>query len=364
RLRHLLREHGGHLEQLSDGSFVAEIRGRGPAADSAARAARVALRLRERLPAMALVLATGKSRPDGRMPTGQVIDRAVALLRGEVQRIAAAPAGSAERNPVIRVDELTAGLLDTRFVLGGDDLGLHLRGRCQPLQIDRTLLGAPTPFVGRARELGHLIATFEECIEEPVARAVLITAPAGLGKSRLCSEFVQRLPDPDQVLLVLARGEMVGAGAAHALLGQGLRRLIGIHDGEPVAIRRNKLHAHVSACFPAGSGRQRDDLVRIATFLGELIGTPYLDRPDARLQAARHDARVSAEQQLRAWIDWLAAQCAQRPVLIVLDDLHWGDRATVSAVDAALRRLKDRPLMVLALARPEVAQRHPELWSR
>ena len=57
----------------------------------------------------------------------------------------------------------------------------------------RTLLGKATVCVGRDRELALLEGTFEECVDEPVARAVLVTAAAGGGKSRLRHELVERL---------------------------------------------------------------------------------------------------------------------------------------------------------------------------
>jgi tetratricopeptide (TPR) repeat protein len=50
-------------------------------------------------------------------------------------------------------------------------------------------------------------------------------------------------------------------------------------------------------------------------------------------------------------------------VLLLLEDLHWGDLGTVGFVDGALRNLRDKPLMVLAMARPDVHQRFPDLWS-
>ena len=48
------------------------------------------------------------------------------------------------------------------------------------------------------------------------------------------------------------------------------------------------------------------------------------------------------DQMRRAWEDLLAAECAVHPVLIVLEDLHWGDLPSVKFVDAALRNLHDR----------------------
>ena len=51
----------------------------------------------------------------------------------------------------------------------------------------------------------------------------------------------------------------------------------------------------------------------------------------------------------RAWEDWLAAECSAHPVLLVLEDLQWGDLGTVSFIDAALRNLREQPFIVLAL---------------
>ncbi len=65
----------------------------------------------------------------------------------------------------------------------------------------------------------------------------------------------------------------------------------------------------------------------------------------------------------RAFEDWLAAECAAHPVLLVLEDLHWGDLGTVSFLDSALRNLHDQPLLVLALARPDVEERFPDIWT-
>jgi tetratricopeptide (TPR) repeat protein len=70
-----------------------------------------------------------------------------------------------------------------------------------------------------------------------------------------------------------------------------------------------------------------------------------------------------ADQVLGAWLDWLEAECGANPVLLVLEDLHWGDAPSVQLVDAALRTLRDRPLMVIAFARPEVDERFTGLWA-
>jgi tetratricopeptide (TPR) repeat protein len=70
------------------------------------------------------------------------------------------------------------------------------------------------------------------------------------------------------------------------------------------------------------------------------------------------------DQMCRAWEDFLAAECSERPLLLILEDLHWGDLPSVQFIDAALRNLPDQPLMVLALARSEVHDVFPGIWSQ
>ena len=101
----------------------------------------------------------------------------------------------------------------------------------------------------------------------------------------------------------------------------------------------------------------------MAEFLGEMIGTTLPDEDSVALRAARKDAQIMSDQIRRAWEDFLGAECAAQPVLLVLEDLHWGDLSTVRLVDGALRRLREMPWMVLALARPEVHQTFSNLWT-
>jgi len=70
-----------------------------------------------------------------------------------------------------------------------------------------------------------------------------------------------------------------------------------------------------------------------------------------------------ADQMLLSWLEWLEAECDHHPVLLILEDLHWGDTPSVNFVDAALRVLPEKPFMVLALARPEVDRRFPGVWK-
>jgi hypothetical protein len=69
-----------------------------------------------------------------------------------------------------------------------------------------------------------------------------------------------------------------------------------------------------------------------------------------------------AERVEQAYIDHARAVTDAQPMLVVLEDLHWGDAPSVRIFDRALRELCDRPFVVIAFARPEVHDLFPRLW--
>src|SRR5262249_11943311 len=101
----------------------------------------------------------------------------------------------------------------------------------------------------------------------------------------------------------------------------------------------------------------------VSAFLGELSGVPFPDDDDMALRAARENAMLMGDTMRAAWEAWLERECAAHPVLLVLEDLHWGDAASVRLIDSTLRNLGELPLMVLVLGRPEVHSLFPGLWA-
>jgi eukaryotic-like serine/threonine-protein kinase len=357
KLRDLLREalapHGAQVELLADGSLVATlVPERGTATDLAALAARCALTFKERWPEAAVVLVTGLGvfRSE-RLPVGEAMDRAGQLLH-QLER---GPASSS-----VVMDEVTAGLLGPGFQLSRSHSGTFLlQGEQLDADASRPLLGKPTPCVGREQELALLDFTLDACLQEPAARALLVTAPAGVGKSRLRHEFLRRIErEARRVLVLLGRGDPMGSGASYGLMGQALRRLCGIVEGENLEARRTRLYQRVARHLP------EEEAQDVAGFLGELCAIPFPEELSPRLRVARGDPRLMSAQVSRALVSFLGAECAHQPVLLVLEDLHWGDALTVKLVDEALRELAEQPFMVLALARPEVKALFPGLWSR
>ncbi len=337
-----LAREGARAEWLSSGAVLVTLEGAGSATDQAARAAQCALSLRRMLRDLPIALVTGRSDASGRLPVGAVIDRAAALLAGP-------PGAGARRSPGVLLDAVTRSLLDVRFDVAEGPDGPELLDERAVGEEPRTLLGRPSPCVGRDRELRALGDLLDECVEEGVARAALITAPAGAGKSRLCAELLRRVQrQRPEVEVWAGRGDPLSTGSAFALLGSALRRAAGILGGEPIEARREKLLERVG---------------RVAEIVGEIVGAPFPDDASPRLYAARHDASVMADQIRVAWRDLCAAECAAHPLLIVLEDLQWGDLPSIKLVELALRELSDRPLMVLGLARPEVRDAFPKLWA-
>jgi len=334
--REVVREVGGHLEWLVDGTAVVTLVGKGDAAGQAVLAARCARALAAALPGWSVAVATGLGRLDQGVPMGQVIDRAAALL-------AVAPL----EGDVV-VDDVTAGLLDARFDVVVRDGRRILAGERATFRAARTLLGKPAPFVGRERELGMLTDLFDECVAERSARAALIVGPTGVGKSRLRDELVRSLEAPPRVWV--GRADPVAARAPLSLLAGAVRRAARVLDNEPAALQREKLEAFASTLD--GDAALAADLI---AFVGTSAQSPH---------AGRGDVLAHADRAHRFFEDLLVRAAGAGPVVLVLEDLQWADAQSVAAVDGALRLAADLPLFVLGVARPEVDDVFPRVWAQ
>ncbi|HQY62606.1 MAG TPA: protein kinase [Polyangiaceae bacterium] len=352
RLRLAVAPFGAQLEALPSGELLATLAGRASATDQAVRAARCAFAIRLAAPRVPLVLVTGRAVLADRVPMGDAVDRALELLRGEPETSSGGPGTRA-----ILVDEISAGLLDARFVVTRETSSLHLLRERAPQDAARLLLGKPTTCVSRERELLEVEGVFAECVADEVARAVIVKGAAGVGKSRVRYETLRAIKSRTEAVEVwLASGDPMRARSPFGMLAQMVRGAAGVLDGEPIAVQREKLRARVARHVP------RAAVARVAQFLAELIGAAGGEREDVQLRAARSDAQLMGDQIARAWEEFLAAEAEVHPVVLVLEDLHWGDLPSVNLVGASLR-MKDRPILVLALARPEIDNIYNNLWS-
>ncbi len=310
---------GLRAEHLIDGSLSILVSLPIGPAEQAARAAHCALSLQALRPSASISLAMGRAELGGQYPVGEAIDRAAAFHTGtRLERIV--------------IDEISADLLAGRFAIERDEHRTLLVGQRSAVDESRLLLGVATPCVGRERELGLLTGLTEECWGDRVARVVLVSAPAGVGKSRLRHELLRRLAARLEPPLRVwsATGEALSAGSAFAMLTQ----------------------------LVDSASRQVGTMPEAAE---DLEAAQRLLRD--RSQHGPGNLAALSEQVRTAFIA-LARSAAQKALLvIVLENLDWGDLPTVRVIDALLRSLDDHPVLVLALARPEVQEVFPKLFQ-
>jgi hypothetical protein len=345
-----LRPRSAGLTVLADGTLVALIEGAGAATDLAVSAVRAALDLGARHPGAAVAVATGRVE-DGAAPSGEVIDRAAALLAGS--------APGAEP-PVILLDDVTASLAAGRFEVRVEGGVAVLAGEraAEPPRAGGEAERRALPFLGRDRELAYLLDLFDDCVENDRAAVVLVTAPAGGGKSRLAAELVARIAARGEPIeLLRAEGDLMREASPLALIAGCVQRAAGLRDGEPREVRQEKLAAAVARRVP------ESDRDRVAAFLGELVRTPFPEDGRPTLQQARRHATLLSEEMRRAFEDFLGAACAGGPLVLVAEDIHWADAPSLRYLDGALRRHARRPFFVIALARPEVRDLFPGLFA-
>lgn len=349
RLREIADSFGGRFERLWDGSAAVLLKGEAVPTDLCAQAARCAIATRKYLVNTSIALAVERIDDTSKQLYGGAIEKAVHLLMREKQK--------REMSGVL-LDDTAAGLLDARFhVLEAGEFS-YLMGEHQTGENIRTLLGRPTSSVGRDRELRNLEESFAECIEERTAMAILITAGPGIGKSRLAYDFCHAIRQiPQSATIWTGRGDSLRVGSAFAFMYDLLKRAASLMDDESIEARRARLLKWVTSLVPTAHERA------IGELLGEICGVTFPDDANHALREARLRPETMGERVRAAFIHVLGAALAKQPVVILFEDLHWGDLPSVQLLDRALRELSDRPLFIVALARPSVHETFPKLWS-
>lgn len=353
-LRDALAQMGAQVEWLLDRTLIATISGTESATDQAAQAARAALIIKERWPGAKIALATGRALTRGQTPIGEVADRAGALLKS----IPASSPTHVHTLTGVWLDSTSAGLLGTQFIVTEQHGQAMLTGENVGSDQTRLLLGKPTQCVGREVELGVLENLLAACISDSEATAALVVAPPGIGKSRLRHEFLRRLGTRTQEgTLLIGHASMIGSGQPYSVLADALRRQCGLRGGEPLPVQRGRLQARLAESLALTEAQP------IAEFIGEMCGISSPTQESLQLRAARSDPRMMARQISNSVIAFLRSECGRKPVLLVLEDLHWSDALSVRVVEEALAELHEQPLMVLGLARPEVHELFPLLFK-
>jgi len=189
-----------------------------------------------------------------------------------------------------------------------------------------------TPLVGRDHELALLRDTFAEA-QTGHGQAVFVYGEAGIGKSRLLLEFRQHA-EAAGARWILGRCVSYGHAIAHLPVLDFVRDLFGIKEGDDVETMRDKL--------AAGVREAGDDVAWTAPFLRALFS---LDPGDAAVKAMIPSQRKGRTAE--AVRDLLLAHTTKRPLVLVVEDLHWIDPHSEDILRLVLDGMAAAPLMVV-----------------
>ena len=204
--------------------------------------------------------------------------------------------------------------------------------------------GLEPPFVGRDEEIRQLKDQLHAAEREQKLRMVSITGQAGIGKSRLIWElekYLDGLAGPKLYYWHQGRTPSYGEGIAFWALGEMVRRRARIAEGEEEASTREKLRMTLDEFVP-----DRQERRWLEPALGALLG---IDEAD---WAAR-------EQLFSAWRIFFERIADRGPTILVFEDLQWADAGLLDFIDHLADWTRDRPILIVTLARPELLERRP-----
>src|SRR4051794_40482795 len=279
--------------------------------------------------------------------TGEVVvdpSRPADLLVGDTLNVAARLEQAAADGEVL-VGADTFQLVRDEAILEPVE-PLALKGKARPLPVWRLVDGtradrrsAPrlqAPLIGREDELELLRTSFAGAVDSRAARMVTVIGSPGLGKTRLVSEFADSLAGEATVLL--GRCEASGEGITFQPVAEVLRMAAGIGEEDTPDAAREKL-----ATVLADDEPQRDRVV---------------DRTAALLGLA---PVASTEETFWAVRRLLESLARRQPVVLVHDDIHWGQPTFLDLLEHLVAWVRDAPLLIVALARPELREVRPAL---
>ena len=216
----------------------------------------------------------------------------------------------------------------------------------------RGIEGLETPLIGRATELARMTAALDAVLSSRQPRALTLLADAGLGKSRLLHELQHHVAaHASSWWLMPARSQPSSALQPYGLLRDLVARRLEIADSNSADVARAKLVQGLAPWLC-----EADDPA--PEIIGQLIGLDFSASP--AVQSLGQDARLLRERALTALRLWWARLAASdgSPVVLLLDDLHWSDDASLDALESILRDAQS-PLLALLCARPALLERRP-----
>jgi class 3 adenylate cyclase/tetratricopeptide (TPR) repeat protein len=366
RCADLVVRHGGIVAQYVGDGLLAYFGYPRAHEDDAERAIRAALALAASEPAgpgsqvhigiATGVVVVGNVVDAAAQPAPLGVDAGISAVGGALNLAARLQALAGPRMVVVSdtTRRLAGGIFEYR------DLGRHeLKGFDGPVQAWQ-VLGASTvrsrfqalraatltPLVDRERELQELRRLWEQA-RAGRGNAVLLASEPGVGKSRLVAEVAAQIVEPDCLRLRYYCAPHLQSSPLAPLINH-LVRAANIADADDDGTKLGKL---------ARLFREAADDAETVPLFAQLLSIRYEGRyPALNMSPQRHKQRLF-EVLLRG----LELNAAQRPVLIVVEDLHWIDPSTDELVGLIVDSVQRLPILMLLTARPEFRFGRPGL---
>ena len=335
---------GGTVEKFVGDAVMAAFGAPAALEDHAERALHAALSMQRRLEELfgdSLSLRIGVNTGD--VVVGQPREGS-SFVTGDAVNVAARLEQAAEPGEVL-VGERTAAAVRGAFELD-EPMTIEAKGkaggvacrrlvRALSLMRPRGVGGLRRAFVGRDQELEALQLAFRRVCDDAQPRLVTIMGDVGVGKTTLVRELWEWLgtqaPEP---LRRVGRCLSYGQGFTYMPVGEVVREHFGLLESDPPETVRRRLG-------------QRE-------ILGLTLG---LEAPSDLHPLAAHD------RLHQAWVGFLEELVADRPAVVLVEDLHWGDDALLDLLEEALRDVRG-PLLLLGTARPEFVRNRPTWGGR
>jgi len=229
--------------------------------------------------------------------------------------------------------------------------GLRLKGKSTPIDAFEVLEAKPvsgpprgiegmhSPLVGRDEELGHLTARVS-ALREGRGGVVTVLGEAGLGKSRLVAEARARAP-AGALRWLEARSLSYSQTTAYSAWRQVFRAVVGAREDDPPGRVRERLRAE---------WRRLDRPVEDLPFMEALLG---VESEEGRAAALAVEGDVLLRRITDAVRECCRSLAGEAPTVILFEDLHWADTASLELILAIADVTRSSPLLLICSLRPE-----------
>ncbi len=361
-----IEAEGGTIEKYIGDAIVAAFGVPVAHEDDPSRALRAALRMQRRLDQvnevvhrahdLVLEIRIGVN-------TGEVlatVDPAPGepMFTGDAVNVAARFEQTAEPGRIVTSERTARAARAFRY----RELGpLDLKGKASPVRAfvvegevagpSRGIPGLRAPLVGRASELAILRSAYENGAAEGRPHLVTIYGDAGVGKSRLTSEFLtwarRRTPEPT---IVQGRCLPYGEGVTYWPLAEILKARAGVLDTDSPDLTLRKIHSAGTALLTTDVAA---DAHRATAALAYTVGVE-----DPEFRVGDLEPRQVRDETHSAWRSFFSALALTGPVVAVIEDIHWADPALLDLLEELAERVQGGVLFVCP-SRPDLVTLRP-----